>query len=440
VAIEQAAEYSARLAHGLLAARAELDRRLEAAGLTSLMNDLELPLALLLADIESVGVCLDVAYLRELSDAVGADIAGLERRVYELAGEEVNLGSPKQLSHLLFHKLGLKSDKMRKTATGFSTDHEVLESMAEDHAIVGLILEHRELIKLKGTYLDALPPLVSPRTGRIHTTFNQAVTATGRLSSQEPNLQNIPVRTELGRKIRRAFVAAPGKTLVSADYSQIELRILAHLSGDPVLLHAFRTGIDVHTQTAAEVFGMPLEQVGADERRVAKAVNYGLVYGQSQFGLARALRIPRAEAKRYIERYFDRFATVRDFMEQIIRDARASGVTTTVLGRRRPLADLRSKNFQRRQGAERMAKNTPMQGSAADIIKLAMLKVARRMQKEPYDATMLLTVHDELVFEVRPDQAEAFAAVVVEEMAGAYELKVPLEVTVGIADNWAEAH
>jgi DNA polymerase-1 len=440
VAVPEAASYAGNAAAALLRARPKLEQALDRSGQLGLLRDLEQPLAMLLADLEDRGITLDVDHLRSLSDRVGGQIATLERRAFELAGEEINLGSPKQLSALLFDRLGLKAPRMKKTKTGYSTDHEVLESMVDLHPIIRPILEHRELIKLKGTYIDALPPLVNPASGRLHTSFNQAVAATGRLSSQDPNLQNIPIRSELGRDIRRAFVAADDKLLVSADYSQIELRILAHLSEDPVLLRAFREGIDVHTQTAAEVFGIPLDEVGAHERRVAKAVNYGLAYGQSDFGLGRALDIPRKEARFYIDTYFERFSRVKTFMEELIEKARREGAATTVLGRRRPIPEIHSKNYQRRSAAERMAQNTPMQGSGADILKLAMLEVERRLVEISLGADMLLTVHDELVFEADADQAEEVGDVVKEVMEGVYELSVPLVVDVGIGRTWADAH
>jgi DNA polymerase-1 len=305
--------------------------------------------------------------------------------------------------------------------------------------VVKPILDHRELTKLKGTYLDALPPLVNPRTGRVHTIFNQVVAATGRISSQDPNLQNIPIRSEVGRAIRRGFVAGPGKVLVAADYSQIELRILAHLSHDPVLTRAFRERIDVHTQTAAEVFSLPVDQVGARERRIAKAVNYGLAYGQSDFGLARALDISRKEAHEYSQRYFERFPTVRKFMEDVVAQARARGGARTVLGRWRPIPDLKSKSPVARRAAERIAQNTPMQGTGADIIKLAMLKTHARLVREQLPATMLLTVHDELVFEADPDRADDIGTAIREEMERAFQLDVPLDVDIGIARTWADA-
>jgi DNA polymerase-1 len=441
VEVQAAANRAGQAAAAVLAVEPRLRKRLTTAGLETLLDDLELPLATLLAEIEEHGITLDLPYLRALSDEVSAQMAAMEHDIYAMAGGEVNLGSPKQLGVLLFDKLGLRADKMRKTKTGsFSTGIDVLDSMVEDHPIIPRIIEHRELIKLKGTYLDALPPLVNPRTGRIHTSFNQAVAATGRLSSQDPNLQNIPIRGDLGRRIRRAFVAAAGKTLVSIDYSQIELRVMAHLSHDPVLIQAFQEDVDVHTQTAAEVFGIPREQVGQEHRRVAKAVNYGLMYGQSDFGLSQALGISRVEARHYMDRYFERFSRVAEFMEQAVKDARRNGGAVTLMGRKRPIPDLHTKNFQRRRGAERIAQNTPVQGSAADIIKVAMLRVAKRMKQGPWDALMLLTVHDELVFEVSPAQAEEFAAAMVAEMEASFQLDVPLKASAGIAVNWADAH
>ncbi|HUS67790.1 MAG TPA: DNA polymerase I [Kofleriaceae bacterium] len=440
VAVEDAARHAGRGAAATLAADDVLSTRLGQAGLGALWRDLELPLARLLSQVEATGVLIDVAQLRGLSERIQTDIAALETRIQELAGEPVNVGSPKQLAHLLFEKLGLTSDRMRKTKTGYSTDYDVLDAMRDQHAIVAPILDHRELIKLKNTYIDALPPLVNPATGRLHTSFRQAVAATGRLSSTDPNLQNIPIRTELGREIRRAFIAAPGRVLLSADYSQIELRVLAHLSGDPVLRRAFAEGIDVHTQTAAEVFGIPLADVGAHERRVAKAVNYGLVYGQSDFGLGRALDIPRTEARHYIDRYFERFATVRRFMDEIVAEARKTGVSTTILGRRRPIPGLTSRDYRVRSGAERIAQNTPMQGSGADIMKLAMLRVDRLLRDGGHRADILLTVHDELVLEVDAAEADALAPLVATTMQDVVTLEVPLVVDVGRGATWADAH
>ena len=440
VAVEDAARHAGRAAAAVLIAGDVLSSRLGQGGLDGLWRDVELPLAQLLSRVEGHGVRIDVAHLRGLADRVTQELGALEGKIQELAGEPVNLGSPKQLGQLLFDRLGLRSERMKKNKTGFSVDHEVLESMRDLHPIIAPILEHRELIKLKNTYIDALPPLINPATGRLHTSFRQAVAATGRLSSTDPNLQNIPIRSELGREIRRSFIADPGKVLVSADYSQIELRILAHLSGDPVLRKAFAEGIDVHTQTAAEVFGIPLEEVGLTERRVAKAVNYGLAYGQSDFGLARALDIPRTEARHYIERYFERFATVRRFMDEIVEKARRSGASFTVLGRRRPIPGLGSRDYRARSAAERVAQNTPMQGSGADIMKLAMLRVNRLLAQRRFRAELLLTVHDELVLEVDVDQADELCPLLVAEMEAAYQLEVPLVVEVGHGATWADAH
>jgi DNA polymerase I len=440
VAVEDAARHAGRSAAAVLAAGKVLTGRMGQGGLESLWRDVELPLARLLARVEATGIRIDVAHLRGLAERVSHDLAALEQQIQDLAGEPVNVGSPRQLGQLLFEKLGLRSERMKKNKTGFSVDHEVLEAMRDQHAIVGPILEHRELIKLKNTYIDALPPLINPATGRLHTSFRQAVAATGRLSSTDPNLQNIPIRSELGREIRRAFIADPGKVLVSADYSQIELRVLAHLSGDPVLRRAFAEGIDVHTQTAAEVFGIPLEEVGPAERRVAKAVNYGLAYGQSDFGLARALDIPRTEARHHIERYFERFATVRRFMEEIVEKARKAGAAMTILGRRRPIPGLGARDYRVRSGAERVAQNTPMQGSGADIMKLAMLRVDRLLAQRGFRAELLLTVHDELVLEVDVEQADELCPLVVAEMEGAYRLDVPLVVEIGRGATWADAH
>ncbi len=435
----EAAVWVGRVVEATLHAGPELARRVAQAQLEPLYRDVELPIAALLARVERNGVCIDAAHFARLSVEVAAQIAALERTVFEAIGHEVNLGSPKQLAQLLFVELGLSSDRMKKTKTGYSVDHEVLEGLLEAHVIIKPILEHRELTKLKGTYLDALPPLVNPRTGRVHTIFNQVVAATGRISSQDPNLQNIPIRSDQGRAIRKGFVAAPGKVLVAADYSQIELRILAHLSHDPVLTRAFRDRIDVHTQTAAEVFGMAVEAVTARERRIAKAVNYGLAYGQSDFGLAHALDISRKEAAGYKASYFERFATIKAFMDNVVAEARARGGARTILGRWRPIPDLKSKTMVARNQAQRIAQNTPMQGAGADIIKLAMLRTTERLAREGMAAELLLTVHDELVFECAPDDAEQVAALVKAEMEAAYPLDVPLDVDIGIARSWADA-
>jgi DNA polymerase-1 len=440
VAVERAAPWAGAIVHALLPIADQLPARLQASGLLELYRDIELPVAHLLAEIERVGISIDGPHFQRLSTEVAARLDDLERKVYEAAGTtELNIGSPKQLGELLFDKLGLDTKGIKRTKLGWSTEADTLEALVDVHPVVRPILDHRELMKLKGTYLDALPPLVNPKTGRVHTTFNQVVAETGRLSSQDPNLQNIPIRSELGLQIRRGFIAAPGHVLIAADYSQIELRILAHLSGDPLLGTAFRDRIDVHTQTAAEVFSVPREQVTPEQRRIAKAVNYGLSYGQSDVGLARALDVTRTQAAEYSRRYFQRFPTIHKFMEDIVTLARAQGGARTLLGRWRPIPNLMSKSPQARHAAERMAQNTPMQGAGADIIKLAMLATAARIRRENWPVQMLLTVHDELVFESPPAIAEEVGEALQREMEGVYQLSVPLEVDIGIADNWADA-
>ena len=358
-------------------------------------------------------------------------------RSTQAVGTPFNISSPKQLAEVLFGKLGLPV--IRKTKTGPSTDADVLEELATLHPIPAKVVEYRGLTKLKGTYIDALPALVDPRTGRLHTTFNQAVAATGRLSSSDPNLQNIPIRTELGHRIRNAFVADPGFQIVSADYSQIELRVLAHFSQDPAFLDAFASGQDIHRRTAAEVFNVALDAVSSEQRRIAKAINFGLVFGQTDFGLAQTLRIARADAHAYIERYFQRYARVRQYMDEVIAEARRTGAVSTLLGRTRALPQIKSSRPQERNYAERMARNTPIQGSAADLLKLAMIRVDREMVRFP-DARLLLTVHDELVFEVKTDEVAAFSAWVKDVMESTYTLRVPLVVDVHAGANWGAAH
>ena len=436
VEVERAAPWAGAITYSLLPISDELPARLQSAALSPLYREIELPVANLLAHVERVGIHIDTTHFRKLGADVSTRLDALEKQIFALAGEEFNVGSPKQLGELLFEKMGLATKGVRRTKTGWSTEADTLEQL--EHPIIKPILEHREISKLKGTYLDALPPLVSPKTGRVHTTFNQVVAETGRISSQDPNLQNIPIRSDLGMQIRRGFVAEKGKVLIAADYSQIELRILAHLSGDPLLSSAFRDRVDVHTQTAAEVFGVAREAVTAEQRRVAKAVNYGLSYGQSDFGLARALDVTRTQAAEYSRRYFQRFPTIHKFMDEIVAVARVQGGARTVLGRWRPIPNLMSKSPAARHAAERVAQNTPMQGTGADIIKLAMLRTTERIAKERWPVQMLLTVHDELVFESPPDIAEAVGAALKEEMENVYKLSVPLEVDIGIGENWAD--
>jgi len=402
---------------------------------------MELPLAHVLAHIECRGIKLDTDKLREIGLEVGGQLAALEAEIHAQAGMPFNINSPKQLADVLFGKLSLPVT--RKTKTGPSTDADALEELAALHPVPAKIVDYRVLSKLKGTYIDALPALVNPATGRLHTSFNQAVAATGRLSSSNPNLQNIPIRTEVGRRIRQAFVAKPGHVLVSADYSQIELRILAHFSQDPAFLDAFRSGEDIHQRTAAEVFGVPSSSVTAEHRRIAKAINFGLSYGQSDFGLAQVLRIPRAQARTYIQSYFARYAGVKAYMERTIAEARASAETVTLLGRRRPLPEIRATRAQDRNYAERIARNTPIQGSAADLLKVAMIRVDRAIaagQSPAPEADLLLTVHDELVFEVPEGRSEEFKQWVKNEMEAVHKLDVPLVVDVGAGQTWGDAH
>jgi DNA polymerase I len=411
--------------------------RLGAAGQESLYREVELPLVAVLAAMECQGIRVDVGYLRGLGNEIATAARALEGEIHGLAGGDFNIASPKQLAEVLFGKLGLPV--VRKTKTGPSTDADVLEQLAATHPLPEKIIEYRGLTKLKGTYIDALPALVNPRTGRLHTTFHQAVAATGRLSSSDPNLQNIPIRSDLGKKIRHAFVPDAGFRMVSADYSQIELRVLAHFCEDPAFLAAFRAGADIHRRTAAEVFGVAEPDVTAEQRRIAKAINFGLVFGQTDFGLGQALRIPRGEARAYIDSYFARYARVRAYMDEVIAAARRTQVVSTLLGRTRALPEIGAKRPQLRNYAERIARNTPIQGSAADILKLAMLRVHRGLVEFP-KVRLLLTVHDELVFEVPESEVAAFCPWVKREMEAAFELRVPLVVDVKSGASWGEAH
>jgi DNA polymerase-1 len=440
VDVPHATEYAAEDAEATLLLADKLGPRVALVPeLERLLREVELPLSRVLAEMELRGVALDAARLRGMRAGLQTQLEEIQARVQREAGWEINPNSPKQLQKLLFEDLGLSVG--RKTKTGlYSTDADVLADLAVEHPVAAEIEEYRALAKLIGTYIDTLPALVNPETGRVHTSYNQAVAATGRLSSSDPNLQNIPIRTELGRRIREAFVAPPGRVLLSADYSQVELRVLAHLSRDPALLEAFARGEDVHLHTAAQVFGVPREEVSAEQRRVAKAVNFGVIYGQTDWGLSRQLRIPKNVAASYIESYFARYSGVRGFMEQTIADARASGEVRTLLGRRRPVPDINAKRYGVRMYAERIARNTPIQGTAADLMKLAMIRIDEALRRERLDAPMILTVHDELVFEVRPDDVPAVSALARELMAGVMKLDVPLVVDVGVGESWAQAH
>ncbi len=423
----------------LAAARlaSELSEALDREGLRSVLEELELPLASVLARMERWGIRLDVARLEALSSQVRERMDALERRAHELAGHGFNVNSPRQLERILFDELGLPV--LKKTKTARSTDHEVLEELSQHHELPAVVLEHRQLAKLDGTYLQALPRQVDPSDGRIHSRFHQDVAATGRLSSSDPNLQNIPIRGEWGPRIRAAFVPREGWGMLSADYSQVELRILAHLSEDPLLCEAFRQGRDVHRLTASALFGVTPEEADRTQRGVAKTVNYAVIYGQTDFALARSLRIRRPEAKRYIEAFFARYEGVARFLETLVEEGRRSGVVRTMSGRLRRVADLRSKDARRRQAAERVARNTPIQGSAADLLKRAMIDVDRAIREEGLSARMLLTVHDELVFEAPPEERDVLQRLVRERMEGAASLRVPLVVDVGWGGSWGEA-
>ncbi len=415
-----------------------LEAELSHHGLGELYRELEMPLEAVLAEMEICGVRLDPAILVAMEADLNRELAELEKRAYELAGEEFNLNSPQQLARILFEVLGLPP--RRRTKTGYATDVAVLQSLEAEHPIAGVILRHRELSKLLNTYITALPRLVDPRTGRLHACFNQTVTSTGRLSSSNPNLQNIPVRTELGKSIRKAFVpTAPGGCILSADYSQIELRVMAHLSEDPGLIRAFEEDRDIHASTASEVFGVPFDQVGGELRRRAKAINFGIIYGISAYGLAEQLGVEQEEAEEYIRRYFREFPGVRAFLDRQVELATSRGYVTTILGRQREIPELAQGNVRLRRLGERLAFNTPIQGSAADIIKLAMLRVHRRMQEEGCSSRMVLQVHDELVFDVEEGEEELMAELARHEMESAYELSVPLKVDISRGASWYDA-
>jgi DNA polymerase-1 len=428
----------AAAAVGLLAP--VMEERVDRAGLRDLLITVEMPLSAVLGRMQAAGVALDVEYLREMSETLGDRMATLEADIYRHAGESFNIGSPPQLAVILYEKLRLPILKRTMKGRAPSTDADVLEKLREQHPIVDALLSYRELSKLKSTYLDALPPLVSPRDGHIHTTYNQVGAATGRLSSVNPNLQNIPVRGDLGRQIRRAFVpGGPDRELLVADYSQIELRVLAHLSGDEALHEAFAAGIDIHAATAGKVFGLPPDQVDPELRRRAKVVNYGLAYGMNAYGLASRMGIAPDEAQEFIDAYFAGFPKIREFLDRQVVRASAEGFTATILGRRRYLPELQSANPRVRDMGRRMALNAPIQGSAADILKLAMIKVDAGLAGSGLDCVMVLTVHDELVFDVLAAEREAAGNVVRQAMETAYALTVPLRADLGWGPNWAAA-
>ena len=430
--LADAAHYTYRLNELM---RPEIERE----ELKKLYSEIELPLAAVLADVETVGVRLDSEILSHMSGEFTRELTALTQHIYDLAGGAFDIDSPRQLGEILFEKLNLPGGKRLKKSGQYSTEAAVLEALAEKHELPRKILDYRTRAKLKSTYIDALPKCVQTETGRLHTSFNQTVARTGRLSSSNPNLQNIPIGDEFGMRIRSAFVADPGWLIISADYSQIELRVLAHLSRDPLLIEAFTRHEDIHSRTALEIFGVPPELQNHEHRRMAKAINYGVIYGLSSFGLAERTGTTKTEAQRYIDAYFERYSKVREYLEGLIEEARSTGRVRTMFGRLRPIPEIRSADVQSRNRAEREAMNTPLQGTAADLMKLAMVKVHARLQREGMQTRMILTVHDELVFEAPEAERDHAEAVVREEMEGAYPMRVPIKVDLGVGMNWKEA-
>ena len=439
VPLEDLSDYSCEDSDITLRLYQTLSGKLEQQGMLDLCETMEFPLISVLGKMEKAGVAIDIDHLRNMSKELERQLDTLTREIHKLAGEPFNINSTQQLGDVLFNKLKLPT--VRKTKTGFSTDVGVLETLRNEHPIIEHLLEYRQLSKLKSTYVDALPALVNPRTGRVHTSFNQTIAATGRLSSSDPNLQNIPIRTEIGRSIRKAFVPGEGDSLMmSADYSQIELRVMAHISGDEGLSEAFRNKEDIHTTTAAKVFGVAHEEVSREMRRKAKEVNFGIMYGIGPFGLSTRLEITQSEAKEIIARYFERFPKVKQYINDTIGAARERGYVETLLGRRRYLPDLNSHNNNLRQNAERQAINMPIQGTAADMIKLAMINIDRAFAKARLKTRMILQVHDELVFELKKDEEEKVRSLVTKHMQESLKLNVPIEVEIGVGKNWLEAH
>jgi DNA polymerase-1 len=438
VPLEQVSSYAGDQAVFALQLADILDEKIKEANQETLFNDIELPLVKVLARMEIKGVKVDVERLDFLATGFSERLEVSAEKIYHMAGEPFNINSPQQLGRILFDKLGLPMGK--KTKTGYSTSMGVLSSLSPHHPLPGEVLNYRSLMKMKNTYVDALPRMVNPDTGRIHTSYNQTATVTGRLSSSEPNLQNIPIRTEEGKEIRRAFVADSGNVLISADYSQIELRILAHYSKDEALLEAFSKGEDIHLRTAAEIFGVQPDEVTEEMRRQAKTINFGIIYGMSSFRLAMDLGIPLKTGREIIERYFERYQGVRSYVEEMPQTGREQGFVATLFNRKRFLPDLNSRNRNIRQFAERTAINTPIQGSAADIIKLAMIRIDAELERRALPAQMIMQVHDELVLEVEGGNAQEVAHMVQHEMESVASLAVPLVVEAGIGANWDEAH
>jgi DNA polymerase I len=417
---------------------AALRHEVEQANLLTLYEEIDLPLVPVLAGMEQAGVKIDRKVLKEMSSRLERDVEAKAREIYELSGSEFNINSPKQLGEVLFNKMNLPKPVKYGKGKTISTAVDVLENLAETHDVARKVLEYRQLSKLKSTYVDALPVLLNPATGRLHTTFGQTGTATGRLSSANPNLQNIPIRTELGREIRAAFTVEPGHVLLAADYSQIELRLLAHFSKDPLLVEAYRRGDDIHTLTASQVFGVPPLMVTPDHRRQAKVVNFGIVYGLSAFGLSQTLGIEPSEAKQFINAYFEKYKGVRAFIDQTLEEARREQKVRTLFGRVRPIPDINSKNANLRGFAERTAVNTPLQGTAADLIKIAMIRIAAALRERNLKSRMTLQVHDELVFEVPENEVATMRTLVRDQMEQVHPLTVPLLVEVGAGKNWRD--
>lgn len=436
VSDELAGCYAGNMAYAVYRVREIMEQRLEAEGMSRLYQEIEIPLAFTLADMEEAGIRVEAEELKAYGERLQVRIGELEEKIYQEAGETFNINSPKQLGVILFEKLQLPGG--RKTKSGYSTAADVLEKMAPDHPIVSDILEYRQLAKLKSTYADGLSAFIGP-DGRIHSTFNQTITATGRISSTEPNLQNIPVRMELGRLIRKVFLPADGCVFIDADYSQIELRVLAHMSGDEKLIAAYRQAEDIHRITASEVFHVPFDEVTPLQRRNAKAVNFGIVYGISSFGLSQDLSISRKEAQQYIEKYFETYPGIKGFLDGCVEQAKEQGYSVTMFGRRRPVPELKSSNFMQRSFGERVAMNAPIQGTAADIIKIAMIRVNERLKREQLRARLLLQVHDELLIEAPLEEVDQVQRILEEEMTHAADLKVKLEIDMHTGNSWYEA-
>ncbi|MFW5995298.1 MAG: DNA polymerase I, partial [Spirochaetia bacterium] len=438
VDLDTATRYAAEDADITLRLAHVFEKRLAEDGMEALAFELEMPLVRLAAEMEREGIAIDSQALADYSKELVEELGGIEKKIFELCGHEFNINSTQQLQKVLFEERKLKP--VRKTKTGYSTDTAVLEELSSEDPVPELVLRHRTLSKLKSTYVDSLPKLVNKETGRIHTSFVLTGTATGRLSSRNPNLQNIPVREQEGRRIRSAFVPAQGNVFVSADYAQIELVVLGHLSGDPGLSAAFRDGRDVHSATGAMIFGVEPENVSAEQRRIAKTINFGVMYGMSAFRLSRELKIPRAEAEHFIERYFATYSRIKEFVEECVEQAKRTGYTETLLGRRRALPELSSRNRTERQGAERIAVNTPIQGTAADIVKRAMLRVDKRLRDELLAARLILQVHDELMIECPEAEEGAVRAILETEMPSAVTLDLPLKVSIESGYSWGDFH